>query len=59
VLTIGLKLLIDWAVNTAQEPNRANFHDSSSPLFWTFWSVMVICIGIGFLPAKCETVPGR
>jgi YkoY family integral membrane protein len=52
VLSIGLKLLVDWAVNTAQQPNRANFHDPASPLFWTFWSVMAVCIGIGFLPSK-------
>jgi YkoY family integral membrane protein len=52
VLTIGSKLLIDWAVNTEQQPDRANFHDPASPLFWTFWSVMLICIAIGFLPAR-------
>jgi YkoY family integral membrane protein len=52
VLTIGLKLLIDWAVNTEQQQDRADFHNPASPLFWSFWSLMVICIGIGFLPAK-------
>ena len=52
VLTIGLKLLVDWAVNTKDRPDRADFHNPASPLFWTFWAVMVICIGVGFLPAK-------
>jgi YkoY family integral membrane protein len=52
VLTIGTKLLVDWAANTEQHPDRANFHDPSSPLFWTFWSVMLICIGFGFLPKR-------
>lgn len=52
VLTIGLKLLIDWAVNTAQRPDRANFHTPASPLFWSFWALMVICIGIGFIPKR-------
>jgi YkoY family integral membrane protein len=52
VLTIGLKLLVDWAVNSPQQPERANFQDPASPLFWTFWSVMVICIAIGFLPKR-------
>ncbi len=52
VLTIGSKLLIDWAVNTEQQPDRADFHNPASPLFWTFWSVMLICIAIGFLPAR-------
>jgi len=52
VLTIGSKLLIDWAVNTEQHADRADFHNPASPLFWSFWFVMVICIGFGFLPAK-------
>ncbi len=52
VLTIGVKLLVDWAVNSAQQPDRADFHNPASPLFWTFWSVMVICIGIGFVPKR-------
>jgi YkoY family integral membrane protein len=50
VVAIGLKLVIDWAANTAEHPHRVNFHDTSSPAFWTFWIVMVICIGYGFLP---------
>jgi YkoY family integral membrane protein len=52
VMVIGLKLLIDWAANTAQQPHRANFHDTASPLFWTFWALMAICVSIGFLPGK-------
>jgi YkoY family integral membrane protein len=52
VLTIGLKLLVDWAVNSAQHRERADFQHPASPLFWMFWSVMVICIGLGFLPAR-------
>jgi predicted tellurium resistance membrane protein TerC len=52
VMTIGIKLLVDWGFNSEQHPHRANFHDSSSPLFWTFWSVMVVCIAIGFLPQR-------
>jgi YkoY family integral membrane protein len=52
VLTIGLKLLTDWAVNSKELPDRANFHNTASPLFWAFWSVMIICIAIGFLPVK-------
>jgi YkoY family integral membrane protein len=52
VMTIGLKLLVDWGFNSEQHPDRANFHDSSSPLFWVFWSVMVVCIAIGFVPKR-------
>lgn len=57
VLAIGVKLLVDWGFNTAQEPDRANFHNSSSPLFWVFWSVMAICVAIGFMPAKRAVAP--
>jgi YkoY family integral membrane protein len=51
VLTIGSKLLVDWGFNSEQQPDRANFHPSS-PLFWAFWSVMVVCIAIGFFPQR-------
>ncbi len=52
VLTIGLKLLVDWAVNTRNQPDRADFQHLASPLFWAFWSTMAICFAIGFLPRK-------
>jgi YkoY family integral membrane protein len=54
VMTIGLKLLVDWAMNTAQQPDRADFHDSASPLFWAFWSIMVVSFAIGFLPKRAR-----
>ena len=50
VMTIGLKLLVDWGFNSEQHPDRANFHDASSPLFWAFWLTMAVCIAIGFVP---------
>jgi YkoY family integral membrane protein len=52
VLVIGVKLLVDWGFNSEQQPTRADFHNSASPLFWVFWAVMAICIAIGFLPQK-------
>lgn len=52
IMVIGLKLLADWGFNTEQQPSRADFHDAASPLFWMFWSLMALCIAIGFLPAK-------
>jgi YkoY family integral membrane protein len=54
VMVIGIKLLVDWGMNTVQEPDRVNFQNPASPLFWTFWSVMLVCIGIGFLPKRQE-----
>jgi YkoY family integral membrane protein len=50
VVTIGSKLVVDWAGNTAEHPHRVNFHDTSSPAFWIFWAVMAVCIAYGFLP---------
>jgi YkoY family integral membrane protein len=50
VVTIGTKLVVDWAGNTAEHPHRVNFHDTSSFAFWIFWSVMAVCIAYGFVP---------
>lgn len=52
VMTIGIKLLIDWGFNTEQQPHRADFQHAASPLFWVFWSVMLICVAAGFLPKR-------
>jgi len=57
VLVIGVKLLIDWGFNSAERPDRADFHNPASPLFWTFWAVMLICIAIGFLPQRKDAHP--
>jgi YkoY family integral membrane protein len=50
VVTIGLKLVVDWAANTPENPHRVDFHDTSSLAFWIFWTVMALCIAYGFLP---------
>src|SRR5205823_1324921 len=47
VAVIGLKLLMDWAFNSADHPHRVNFHDFHSPAFWAFWSLMAICLAAG------------
>jgi predicted tellurium resistance membrane protein TerC len=52
VMVIGIKLLVDWAMNNGAHPDRADFQDPQSPLFWAFWSVMLICIAVGFLPKR-------
>jgi YkoY family integral membrane protein len=49
VLVIGLKLIADWWFNAYTE--RLDFHDPSSVAFWVFWVLMLICFGVGFLPA--------
>jgi YkoY family integral membrane protein len=52
VMIIGIKLLVDWGFNTAEQPHRVEFQDTSSPLFWAFWSLMAIGVGIGFIPKR-------
>jgi YkoY family integral membrane protein len=52
VFVIGLKLLVDWWLNTPDHPHRADFHSPSSLAFWIFWSAMTACIAFGFVPRK-------
>jgi YkoY family integral membrane protein len=47
VLLIGAKLFIDGFHFEA-----VDFHSSSNPAFWIFWSSMLGCIFYGFLPRK-------
>lgn len=55
VVTIGLKLVIDWAANTPEAPHRVDFHDTGSLAFWVFWAVMAACIAYGFVPPRKKT----
>lgn len=59
VTVIGLKLLADWWFNTTEHPHLLNFHDVSSPAFWVFWTLMVLCFLFGFLPKKEITERAR
>jgi YkoY family integral membrane protein len=52
VCLIGLKLLVDWLANTAENPHRVDFHSPSSPAFWIFWILMAACFSVGFLKPK-------
>ena len=56
VIVIGGKLLADWGFNTPKdEPGwhpPLDFHSPSSPAFWVFWVLMIICFCIGFLPSR-------
>jgi predicted tellurium resistance membrane protein TerC len=56
VAVIGVKLIVDWSMNTELDPHRVNFHDTGSIAFWIFWVTMALCIALGFLPGK-ERVP--
>ena len=58
VTVIGVKLLVDWGLNTPEHPHRADFHDPSAPAFWLFWGLMALCIGFGFMPRKHDAPPG-
>jgi YkoY family integral membrane protein len=55
VLVIGMKLLLDWGLNSPEHPHRVNFHDVGSFAFWAFWITMLLCIGYGFLPKNRPT----
>jgi YkoY family integral membrane protein len=54
VLVIGLKLIADWWFNAYTE--RLDFHDPSSVAFWVFWILMIVCLGIGFLPPRKKEI---
>lgn len=52
VIVIGLKLLVDWGLNSETDPHRVDFHSYTRPEFWIFWISMALCLGFGFLPKK-------
>jgi YkoY family integral membrane protein len=52
VIVIGLKLLVDWGINSEANPHAIDFHNFRAPEFWTFWLSMLACLGYGFLPKK-------
>jgi YkoY family integral membrane protein len=49
VMLIGLKLLIDWAVNDSQHPHRIDFGDPSRIEMWLFWGTAVLCLFAGLV----------
>ncbi len=54
VLVIGLKLVLDYAVNTPQTPHRLDFHSPDALAFWVFWILMLACFLVGFVPQKAR-----
>ena len=52
VIVIGLKLLVDWGLNSEQNPHRINFHDYTHVEFWIFWLSMAAALCVGFIPPK-------
>ena len=55
IIVVGLKLALDWAVNTKDHPHRLNFGDPGTPIFWLFWGVMAACLAVGFLPKRSSS----
>jgi predicted tellurium resistance membrane protein TerC len=49
VLVIGIKLVLDWC--------GLNFHDYHTAAFWVFWTAMLLCFCVGFMPRR-RTQPG-
>jgi YkoY family integral membrane protein len=61
VIVIGFKLLADWGLNSP-DPNvkpYADFHSPHSPAFWIFWTTMVVCFALGFLPKRRTETGGK
>ena len=54
VIVIGLKLLVDWGLNSEANPHRIDFHSFRKPEFWIFWISMLACLAYGFLPKKSD-----
>lgn len=52
VTVIGVKLLVDWGLNTEADPHRINFHDHTHLEFWIFWISMALSLAVGFIPQK-------
>jgi YkoY family integral membrane protein len=50
VSLVGMKLLADWWFNADHEV--LNFESPTAPAFWGFWSLMLLCGSLGFLPGK-------
>ena len=57
VAVIGSKLLADWGFNTPGQPERLNFQEPGSPVFWAFWGLMLVCFLAGFIPKKTADEP--
>ncbi len=47
ILLIGLKLVVDWAVNDASHPHRIDFQDPARIEMWIFWGFALVCLGVG------------
>jgi YkoY family integral membrane protein len=45
---VGLKLLADWQFNATE--HQLDFESPSAPAFIVFWSLMLLCVLIGFVP---------
>ncbi|MCC6240447.1 MAG: hypothetical protein IT448_09145 [Phycisphaerales bacterium] len=60
VMLIGCKLLAEWWFNKPPAGyssaevyhGRLQFHNFHNPAFWVFWGLMLLCLLIGFMPAR-------
>jgi YkoY family integral membrane protein len=71
VIVIGLKLSLDWLVNSYLHPRPADwpinkpyhgpldFHNFTSAAFVAFWLLMTVCFAIGFLPQHDRSGNGK
>lgn len=52
VVVIGIKLVVDWGLNSPEHPHNIDFHSPSHVAFWAFWLTMVASFCVGFIPPK-------
>jgi predicted tellurium resistance membrane protein TerC len=51
VLLVALKLGLEWM--------GMNFHDAHEAPAWVFWILLLICLGVGFVPRRAVMVTLR
>jgi YkoY family integral membrane protein len=54
VAVIAAKLLLDWWFNVPGKAERMNFHSPHAVEFWVFWSTMLACFCVGFIPRRAH-----
>jgi predicted tellurium resistance membrane protein TerC len=53
VIVIGFKLIADWAFNRGGR-HVLDFHSPGNPAFWVFWTLMIACFAVGFVPKRAR-----
>jgi len=52
IFLIGVKLVIDWAVNDSRHPHRIDFQNPARIEMWIFWGCVLVCLILGLKSAR-------